>query len=145
MLLLLLVLVLVLVLVLLLELALTLRPSCSCSFGMPPLAVFELMRRFLLAQSIIKPFVFTALLTLPLHWLGLWLLVDPEAGLGFDGLAIAHVITNLAQVGISLAWIVYLQPHDPESWNGVELRGALQPARLWEYVKLAVPEVNPCC
>ena len=123
------------------------------TIGLPARIVFELSRKFLSAQRypftpiathrrsvftlgriVVMPFVVVVpLVCVVLHPL---LLKSTIQSYGFDGVAIASVISLWAMAVLSTVYIWYAAPHEPRTWPAFRLAPLLKLERLLLFVRL---------
>ncbi|KAJ2735649.1 ethionine resistance protein [Coemansia sp. BCRC 34962] len=109
--------------------------------GMLPWSVFEAVRRYLLAQGIMRVGMIVATVVAPIHWFGNYFLVrSPTYGLGFVGAPIANIVSNyLMCAGI----LVYAcNSRAVETWGGWKLNAF---RNVSQYYRLAIPAVITVC
>lgn len=88
--------------------------------GVPPNVLFRVAMRFLLAQHVTWPLVYSSLIScLFIHP---WLLSLLVARMGLPGSALAIALTQYAMAGILGILIWKFQPHDPRAWPGLTQR-----------------------
>eukprot|EP00038_Savillea_parva_P016131 m.16053 g.16053 ORF g.16053 m.16053 type:complete len:518 (+) comp3348_c0_seq1:330-1883(+) len=118
----------------------------------PPLVAFEMIRKFLQVQNIIRPFiVITAFVAILGHPFYLWLCVT-HWDLGIVGAAVASTLSFLTLLALSLLHMGYNQPvaptptwifffdgtYDKATWQGVDLARALRPKPMLEFIRLGL-------
>lgn len=106
--------------------------------GAPGWAIFEAAKRFCQAQGDFTASLIVLAICAPLNILWNWLLVF-RLGLGFQGAALAVVISNNLQPIVLAIYIAYFAPSNLQCWPGLDLRRA---SENWgPMIKLAVPGV----
>jgi len=108
-------------------------------FAAPAYLGYESLRRFLVVQNVVNLFIWIGASTaLVIHPLCLWILV-PQ--LGFIGAPLAHAVSSWLQLAIAGSWVVYLSPHQPETWGGIQWKEALSWDCVQVYLKLGIPGI----
>ncbi|KIV97253.1 hypothetical protein PV10_01024 [Exophiala mesophila] len=106
--------------------------------GAPGWAIFEAAKRFCQAQGDFTASLVVLSICAPLNVLWNWLLVF-HLGLGFQGAALAVVISNNLQPVVLALYVAYIAPSNLQCWPGLDLRRA---SEHWgPMVRLAVPGV----
>lgn len=81
----------------------------------------------------------SALATWVCHPLLLWRL--HEAGFGFDSVPIASASTMWILALLTLCYIVVFKPHDPRTWEGLDVRHTLSHHGMAQFLRIAVPGI----
>ncbi|KAJ2795019.1 ethionine resistance protein, partial [Coemansia furcata] len=109
--------------------------------GMLPWSVFEVTKRYLQAQGIMRAGMIVVSIIAPIHWANNYFLVrSPTYGLGFIGAPIVNVFSNcLLCTGI----IIYARnSRATETWGGWKLSAF---RNMSQYYRLAIPAVITVC
>mmetsp|Transcript_24718 Transcript_24718/g.64398 ORF Transcript_24718/g.64398 Transcript_24718/m.64398 type:complete len:502 (-) Transcript_24718:76-1581(-) len=116
----------------------------------PPMITFEVGRKFLQVQNIIRPYIYmTGFTAVVWHPFLLWLCIT-WMGLGIIGAAVATTLSFTTLCILSGLHITYNQPakpsplwlfffdgtYDPATWQGVDIAAALHPKALKEFLWL---------
>ncbi|KAJ2050314.1 ethionine resistance protein [Coemansia sp. S16] len=109
--------------------------------GMLPWSVFEVTKRYLQAQGIMRAGTIVVSVIAPIHWFNNYFLVrSPTYGLGFIGAPIVNVFSNcLMCAGI----VIYARnSRAAETWGGWKLSAF---HNMSQYYRLAIPAVITVC
>eukprot|EP00037_Helgoeca_nana_P037781 m.17634 g.17634 ORF g.17634 m.17634 type:complete len:498 (-) comp9396_c0_seq1:1491-2984(-) len=116
----------------------------------PPMIVYNVIRRFLQVQNIIRPFIFmTAFVAFFWHPVLLWLCIT-WMDLHLVGAAVATTLSFLTLCGLSILHVVYNQPREPSklwlfffdgtfdraTWQGIDVAGTMETKAIREFVWL---------
>ncbi|KAJ2737383.1 ethionine resistance protein [Coemansia sp. BCRC 34962] len=109
--------------------------------AMLPWSVFEVTKRYLQAQGIMRAGMIVVTIVAPIHWFNNYFLVrSPTYGLGFIGAPIVNIFSNcLMCIGI----LVYAcSSRAVETWGGWKLNAF---RNMSQYYRLAIPAVITVC
>ena len=93
------------------------------AFGLAPNLLFEVARKFLVAQSIVSPIAWIMAIALLWHVVATYVLIWP-AGLGFIGSPIACATTYLLMLGLMVLYMRF-----GHRWFGTD--NSVDPLRCW--------------
>eukprot|EP00669_Euglena_mutabilis_P012119 TRINITY_DN6741_c0_g1_i1.p1 TRINITY_DN6741_c0_g1~~TRINITY_DN6741_c0_g1_i1.p1 ORF type:complete len:507 (+),score=54.71 TRINITY_DN6741_c0_g1_i1:1-1521(+) len=93
------------------------------SLYLPPFVVFEVAKKFIIAQGLVAPMMYIMALSCILHAMVTYVLIWP-LGLGFLGSPIALVVTYCNLATLSVAYITFSRGWVPGG-------GTVDPARCW--------------
>lgn len=109
--------------------------------GLPGIIFSEVLKRFLVAQSIVWPFVYVGVFVTMLHYFWLQVFVI-WMNLGFKGTPICHVVSYCSVALFGVIYVAVGQPHQTQTWNGfASLAQLIDSSSLRVFLRLGVPGV----
>ncbi|KAJ2374168.1 ethionine resistance protein, partial [Coemansia sp. RSA 2611] len=109
--------------------------------GMLPWSVFEVTKRYLQAQGIMRAGTIVVMIVAPIHWFNNYFLVrSPTYGLGFIGAPIVNIFSNCLMCAGILAYARNSRAVD--TWGGWKLSAF---HNMSQYYRLAIPAVITVC
>jgi Na+-driven multidrug efflux pump len=105
--------------------------------GLLPYNGFELLRRFLQTQRVVRPMMIVvgccAAAQVPLTYV-----LTYSAGLGLVGVALSVAIVYTTMCASLLTYVLVRRPHNPGTWTGWSRR-AISAHGLREYLRVCIP------
>eukprot|EP00041_Stephanoeca_diplocostata_P015238 m.289886 g.289886 ORF g.289886 m.289886 type:complete len:512 (+) comp19973_c0_seq1:196-1731(+) len=121
-------------------------------WALPPMVLFDIARRFLAVQNIVRPFVWIMILVpLVVHPIFLWTFVT-YCQMGMNGTAVAVTCSFTFAGGVTALHLKYNRPKRPsatwkfffddvmdvETWGGFSMAEAMESKAMWEYLRLSL-------